>query len=122
MGEINNQPSKTVPNQAMTVRELIIRFASGLPLDAGKVPIFEGDTDLPDIEKMDLIEQHAYYDQLMADRKAVEDRVTNARKKQEEMKMEKVVSERVQQRIKEAEDKVLEKWREQNIPSPKNNL
>ena len=40
--------SKTIPNQSMTARELIIRFASGLPLDGAKVPIYEGDEETPD--------------------------------------------------------------------------
>ena len=121
--EINNLPSKTVPNQAMTVRELMIRFASGLPIEAGKIPIYEGDVEgMPDIEKMDQIELNNYYRELHEQRKAVTERVKEAREKAEKMKMDKVVEERVAKRQKEFEDKLVERWRSENTISPKQNL
>src|SRR6187431_1217593 len=89
-GEINNMPSKTVPNQAMTVRELIVRFASGLPLDAGRVPLYEGDEEQPDIDRMDHIELHEYYKELKDQRNDAINRVKEARTKAEAMKMEKI--------------------------------
>lgn len=47
-GEINDQPSETVPDQSMSVSEILRRFASGLPLGGEKVPLYEGDEDLLD--------------------------------------------------------------------------
>lgn len=56
-GEVNDQPSKTIPDQTMSIREIVARFQRGLPIDAGKVPIYHGeDIELPDIRKLDLVE------------------------------------------------------------------
>jgi hypothetical protein len=59
-GEKFTQPSLTVPDQTMSIPELIRRYAQGLPLGAPKVPIYEG-TDDPmqgiNFKKLDLSEQ-----------------------------------------------------------------
>ena len=56
--EHNTEPSKTVPDQAMSVRELLQRFANGLPLGGGKDPIYEGeDGDGIDPRRLDLAER-----------------------------------------------------------------
>lgn len=62
-GEINNLPSKTIPDQAMSIPELIRRYASGLPLGAPKVPMYaeNPEEDLlfgKDFRTLDLSEQH----------------------------------------------------------------
>lgn len=59
-GEKNNLPSKTVPDQTMSLRELIKRFAQGLPINAAKVPLYDDDpenNDLPDPSRLDLAER-----------------------------------------------------------------
>lgn len=51
--------SKTIPDQAMSVREIIERSVRGLPTTGARVPVYLGDDhDLPDVEKMDLIDIH----------------------------------------------------------------
>lgn len=52
--EQNTQPSKTIPNEAMSIREILIRYARGLPINGSKVPIYDEENDLPDPRKMDL--------------------------------------------------------------------
>lgn len=52
-GEKVTQPSMTVPNEAMSIREILVRYSRGLPIDA-KVPIYDEENDLPDPKKMDL--------------------------------------------------------------------
>lgn len=53
-GEVNTMPSETVPDQSMPVREIMRRFASGLPLGGVKVPVYDGEEDLPDHRTLDL--------------------------------------------------------------------
>jgi len=43
--ETPSGPSMTVPDQTMSVAEMIRRHANGLPFEGVKVPIYEGDTD-----------------------------------------------------------------------------
>lgn len=54
--EINKQPSMTIPDQAMTITEILERHTRGIPFTAGKVPIYEGDEPKPDFNRMDLSE------------------------------------------------------------------
>lgn len=43
--EKNFGPSCTVPDQSMSIREIMDRFARGLPLGGEKVPIWNGEDD-----------------------------------------------------------------------------
>jgi hypothetical protein len=56
--EINNEPSLTIPDQSMSVRELLQRFANGLPLGGVKEQIYEGeDGDGIDPRRLDLADR-----------------------------------------------------------------
>jgi hypothetical protein len=56
-GQSNFGESKTVPDQSMTLRELLIRYAKGLPLEGQKTPIWEGEEGFDiDPQKLDLAE------------------------------------------------------------------
>lgn len=60
--------SCTVPDQAMSIQQIMQRFAAGLPVDGERVPFYEGDENTPDEEligfpdltKMDLAEREQY--------------------------------------------------------------
>jgi hypothetical protein len=56
--EKNFGPSLTIPDQAMSVREILQRFANGLPLGGSNEPIWEGeDGDGIDPRRLDLAER-----------------------------------------------------------------
>lgn len=48
--------SKTVPDQTMTMRQLLDRYARGLPLAGAKEPVYYGEEDLPELHRLDLAE------------------------------------------------------------------
>lgn len=54
--EVNTQPSMTVPDQSLSVKELMERYAKGLPLEGEKVSYYHGEEFVPDLKKMDLSE------------------------------------------------------------------
>lgn len=57
-GEVNNQPSETVPDQTMTMREILIRYAKGQPIDGEKTPLWEdGEGYAKDPDTLDLAER-----------------------------------------------------------------
>lgn len=61
--------SKTIPDQALSVKELLQRHASGLSLGGEKVPVYHGEDDfLPDYRNLDLSEREdlkrATYDEI----------------------------------------------------------
>lgn len=60
-GQRFTQPSQTVPDQTMSIPELIRRYAQGLPLGAPKVPMYtDGEDPMNGInfKKLDLSEQY----------------------------------------------------------------
>jgi len=67
--EINTKPSLTIPDQTMSIRTILDRHSRGLPIDAVKVPIWDGEeNDLPDWRRLDLAERqelaHLYTNEL----------------------------------------------------------
>lgn len=48
LGRVITQPSMTVPDQSLTIREIMDRYARGLPLDI-KTPQWDENADLDDI-------------------------------------------------------------------------
>lgn len=59
----NDEPSQTVPDQAMSIAEIMRRYAQGLPLEGEKVPFYENEEDIdtgnnmPDVSRMDLVDR-----------------------------------------------------------------
>ena len=42
-GEVNNEPSMTIPDQSMSIEEIVTRFASGEPISVGQDVYYETD-------------------------------------------------------------------------------
>lgn len=65
--EVNNSPSKTIPDQAYTLRELLDRYARGLPLGKG-INTYDEDDDSPigmsreEFQRLDLADQQEIID------------------------------------------------------------
>lgn len=75
-GQGNFGESKTVPDQSMTLRELLIRYAKGLPLEGAKTPIWEGEEGFDvDPEKLDLAEREELAEKAREELKAINERV-----------------------------------------------
>lgn len=56
--EVNTLPSMTIPDQSMSVMELMTRHANGQPLTQHQPSPFDGDLDFPDFSRMDLSEKY----------------------------------------------------------------
>lgn len=56
-GEINDLPSATVPDDALSIKEILDRYARGLPLGGERVPVYNNEELLPDFERMSEIER-----------------------------------------------------------------
>lgn len=55
-GEVYTMPSLTQPDMAYTPREIIHRFAKGLPIPESRYLSYQGDEYLPDPRTLDLAE------------------------------------------------------------------
>ena len=55
--ETNYAPSMTVPHQALSMKEIMTRYAQGLGVDGIKVPVYNGEEDMAiDLKRLDLAE------------------------------------------------------------------
>lgn len=77
-GEVNNEPSQTVPDQSMSLRELLIRYAKGLPLEGARTPIWEGEEGFDrDPETLDLAEREELAEKAREELKEINERIKN---------------------------------------------
>lgn len=58
-GEFNNLPSRTIPDQTLSLRTLLDRHARGLPLSGNNLhPVYNGEDYMPDVRRLDISEIH----------------------------------------------------------------
>lgn len=89
IGEINDQPSLTVPDQTMSLRTIVERYTRGLPIDGAKVPIYDEENDLPDFRTLDLAERQEYAEQYAEELKHL---AKKAKKAEEKVAKEKLAN------------------------------
>ena len=73
-GEVNNQPSETIPDQSMSIRTLLDRYSRGLPISGERTPIWQqGDdyNDMPDPRTLDLAERQEYAEEYQQELKSL---------------------------------------------------
>lgn len=78
--EKNTLPSKTIPDQSMSMREIIERFAKGLSMDNARVPLYDEEDDMPDIRTLDLAEIEEYKNEYIARMADVHEKDSRAKK------------------------------------------
>lgn len=89
IGEVHTGVSQTIPDQAMSTREIMNRFARGLPLNVGKNFTYDSDdenTDDPlatvDFKRLDLAEREQLINQIQNARDEAKKRYDDAVKRQ----------------------------------------
>lgn len=88
-GETNTLPSLTIPDETMSMREILQRYARGLPIggDKSKQMFFEHEgEETPDFEKMDLIDKMEFQQEAMNEitaqkRKSMNEKLNKINKK-----------------------------------------
>lgn len=108
--EVNNLPSLTVPDQAMTVQELLARFASGLPLSGGKVPQYDGEEEMTDLDRLDLAERQSILEAAREEIREINERVTKRKQDAQQKRLDDMVNARIKaQEDKKAQYEALKK-------------
>ncbi|WNK13164.1 MAG: hypothetical protein [Microvirus sp.] len=73
--ETNTKPSMTLPNQSMSMREIMSKFASGMPINASqREEIYDGEDFYPDPKTLDLAELQQIKEQYRDEIKEIESR------------------------------------------------
>lgn len=106
------QPSMTIPDQSMTITEMLSRTARGLPINSGQVPVYNGDKVLlPVWQSLDLIDRAkvvAAAEQAVAAKKAKRDE-QQARMELQIAKSKKEAEEAAENALKEKIEKLSAK-------------
>jgi hypothetical protein len=68
-GQVNKQKSLTVPDQALSIKEIMNRYARGLPIEQFK-PLYDENIDedseyIPDPRTMDLADRQEFKEQIL---------------------------------------------------------
>lgn len=90
--EVNNAPSETVPDQTMTIAQIVERYARGLSYQDYKTPIFDGEDDIlegVDFKSLDLSEKHDFVDSRRQELRDLTEEITSKSKKQVSKETEK---------------------------------
>lgn len=81
----NNQKSRTIPNQSMTINEMVARYRKGLPIHGSKnVPLYTGGEPMVNLDNLDLIDRQAYIDSVADELVNVRQRMTDNAKSEKE--------------------------------------
>lgn len=75
-GLITTQPSLSIPDQSMSLTEILERYAKGLSFEGAGPAVYDEDDGgyIPDFRRMDLTEQFEYMEKTSADlQKKIED-------------------------------------------------
>lgn len=96
-GKIFTQPSLTVPDQTMSIRTIMERYARGLPIDGQKTPQYDVDnlSTGRDPRKMDLVDIQVMTAEIKQTLKNEKNRIAKADAKQKEDDLEKIIQDRI---------------------------
>lgn len=109
-GQFNEMPSMTVPDETMSIRDLVSRHARGLPIKGiDKEAIFQPDIDGIPFEMLDISERH----ELMEQTTQKIDEFKSKQEQAEALKLKKQQDEKINQ---EVERRLKAKTEEQNQP------
>jgi len=90
-GEFNNSPSLTVPDQTLSIREILDRYARGLPTEGMSNGLYddnlnEDDPDyLPDPRRLDLAEREQYKQMITSELQELKNKLNELAKKANEV-------------------------------------
>lgn len=100
--EINYQPSKTIPDDALTIPEMIKRYASGRPIYGKSGDPQYSEDEVPNFDRMDLTELADYGAHLAERLKDGLKRAQDAKAVLDKQKADEELERLVQERIKSA--------------------
>ena len=104
-GQINDLPSLTVPDETMSIRELVQRYSRGLPIKGiDKEAIFQPDIDGIPFEVLDISERHELMQEAQAKIKEFQDKQKEYNDKKLKEQQEKLIQDEVEKRLKAKEE------------------
>lgn len=82
--KVFTMPSETVPDQSLTIRQILDRYARGIPMDS-KAQIWDENVDIddiiPDPRRLDLSERQEFAEQAKVELEQVKQKIADKRQK-----------------------------------------
>ena len=75
-GEVNNEPSQTIPDETYSIREILQRFSRGLTTTS-KMGFYDEEDYHPDLSKMDLVDREEYIENVRLQLTDLQDKLQN---------------------------------------------
>lgn len=96
--ELNTKVDRCIPDQTMSIRQIMDRYARGLPLDGVKTPIYDGeDSEHPDMTHWDLAEKEAYMDKVREELAELKQKIASTTKAADLQKLKQQISKELQE-------------------------
>lgn len=101
-GEVNVLPSETVPDETMSIGEILKRFSTGnMPDVSQRQPEYYGDEfDIPNLATLDISERQQWANQIKATIEESRNRDRKIRELKEQQDRQKQISDEVEKRLK----------------------
>lgn len=105
--ETTSLPSTTVPNQSMSIQEIVKRYRAGMPVDVpAGTPLYTGDGEpLANMDHLDLVDRQAYIDSVADTLVSLKQKIEAEAKTAKEKEFVKKVEEEVQRKLAELRSK-----------------
>lgn len=87
--EVNDKPSMTIPDQTMSIREILTRYARGLPLGGGQDVYYDEEDEMPDIRTMDLTDIADMRDEYLQRKAMYDEKIEKAKSEKTKAKYRK---------------------------------
>ncbi|AXH77000.1 MAG: hypothetical protein [Microviridae sp.] len=78
--EVNDHPSETLPDQSMSVKEIMRRYANGLHTTGERVPLYEGEELTPNFQNMDLADRQQFVEEKTLELEELQDKIKRSRR------------------------------------------
>lgn len=106
--EDNNKPSKTQPHQSLTIREILDRYAKGMPLDVERKIYFdenENSFDYDSYKRLDISEQQELISLSKQAVREAQGKLQEESRKRRDEQYQETVKKEVEKRLKELSKK-----------------
>lgn len=77
-------PSLTVPDQTMSLKEILARSTNNMPLEGEREPLYYDEVSVPDIRRLDYVERQELIDELEQKYQDMQKDLENLRERQNE--------------------------------------
>lgn len=101
-----NFPSRTVPDQSLSIIQLLDKHRRGLPLPDGKFAVYNGEDYFPDIRRLDLTEVQALAEEIGEKVKAFKDVQRKTKQQRLDEEFNRRVDEEIRRRAEQSADPV----------------